>query len=129
MSALRTIRNLDYTVLFVRDMPRMRHFYEETLQLPLHRTLGPQWIEYRLADTTLALTERGMMFDDPASAPGTLRVQLAFRVAPDDVARCEAELQALGVVIERPTTDQPWGHRTLFVRDPDGNVVEFYADL
>jgi catechol 2,3-dioxygenase-like lactoylglutathione lyase family enzyme len=28
-----------------------------------------------------------------------------------------------------PPTDQPWGHRTLFVRDPDGNVVEIYAEI
>ena len=31
-------------------------------------------------------------------------------------------------IISEPT-DQPWGHRTLFVRDPGGNVVEIYADL
>jgi catechol 2,3-dioxygenase-like lactoylglutathione lyase family enzyme len=28
-----------------------------------------------------------------------------------------------------PPTDQPWGHRTLFFRDPDGNVLEIYADI
>jgi catechol 2,3-dioxygenase-like lactoylglutathione lyase family enzyme len=28
-----------------------------------------------------------------------------------------------------PATDQPWGHRTLFFRDPDGNLLEIYADL
>ena len=22
-----------------------------------------------------------------------------------------------------------WGHRTLFFRDPDGNIVEIYADI
>jgi len=25
--------------------------------------------------------------------------------------------------------DQPWGHRTLFFRDPDGNVLEIYAEI
>jgi catechol 2,3-dioxygenase-like lactoylglutathione lyase family enzyme len=28
-----------------------------------------------------------------------------------------------------PPTDRPWGHRTLFFRDPDGNILEIYADL
>jgi lactoylglutathione lyase len=26
-------------------------------------------------------------------------------------------------------TDQPWGLRTLFFRDPDGNVLEIYAEI
>jgi len=34
-----------------------------------------------------------------------------------------------GVALVGEATDQPWGHRTLFFRDPDGNVLEIYADL
>jgi catechol 2,3-dioxygenase-like lactoylglutathione lyase family enzyme len=56
-------------------------------------------------------------------------VQLAFRVAPAQVDRCAEELAAAGVTIESPPTDQPWGHRTLFFRDPDGNVLEIFADV
>jgi catechol 2,3-dioxygenase-like lactoylglutathione lyase family enzyme len=56
-------------------------------------------------------------------------LQLAFRVAPPDVSRCEEELKSAGVAIISPTTDQPWHHRTLFFRDPDGNVLEIYADI
>jgi lactoylglutathione lyase len=26
-------------------------------------------------------------------------------------------------------TDQPFGHRTLFFRDPDGNLLEMFADI
>ncbi len=26
-------------------------------------------------------------------------------------------------------TDQPWGHRTLFFRDPDGSILEVYAEI
>jgi catechol 2,3-dioxygenase-like lactoylglutathione lyase family enzyme len=58
-----------------------------------------------------------------------LSVQLAFRVPPAAVDACASELAAQGVAIVIPPTDQPWGHRTLFVRDPDGNVVEIYAEI
>jgi len=27
------------------------------------------------------------------------------------------------------SNDQPFGHRTLFFRDPDGNVLEIYAEI
>lgn len=129
MKALQTIRQLDYTVLYVRNMEQQRFFYGTVMQFPLRRELGPQWVEFQVGSNVLALTQRGLMFDDPAPPPATLAVQLAFRVAPADVSACERELQECGVAIERTTTDQPWGHRTLFVRDADGNVVEIYADL
>jgi len=28
-----------------------------------------------------------------------------------------------------PLTDHPWGHRTIFFRDPDGNVLEVFAEI
>jgi lactoylglutathione lyase len=123
------IRSIDYTVIYARQMHAMRDFYGMTLNFPLHRELGPQWIEYRVGSNILALTERGLIFDDPAPPVGVLSLQLAFRVAPKEVDSCAAVLAERGVTIVSPPTDQPWGHRTLFFRDPDGNVLEIYAEL
>lgn len=129
MDALSRIRNIDYTVIFARNMPAMRRFYEDVMGFPVDSELGPQWIAYRVGGTLLALTERGLMFDDEATPKGALSLQLAFRVAPKQVDACADALRAAGVEITHPPTDQPWGHRTLFFRDPDGNVLEIYADI
>lgn len=129
MSALRQIRHLDYTIIFARDMPAMRRFYEQVMQLPIHNELGPQWIAYKVGSNILTLTERGLMFDDEPTPRGALSLQLAFRVAPAEVDACAQELAEAGVEIEMSPTNQPWGHRTLFFRDPDGNVLEIYADI
>lgn len=123
------IRSIDYTVIYARQVPAMRDFYGNTLGFPLHRELGPQWVEYRIGSNILALTERGLMFDDPAPPAGVLSLQLAFRVAPKEVDSCAEVLAERGVTILSPPTDQPWGHRTVFFRDPDGNVLEIYADI
>jgi hypothetical protein len=34
-----------------------------------------------------------------------------------------------GVDVLSPPTDQAFGHRTLFFRDPDGNLLEVFADI
>lgn len=128
-SPLKKIRQMDYTIIFARDMPAMRRFYMDVMQFPINRELGPQWIEFRVGSTTLALTERGLIFNDKPTPDGALSLQLAFRVAPKDVDECASALKAAKVKIEFPPTDQPWGHRTLFFRDPDGNVLEIYADI
>jgi catechol 2,3-dioxygenase-like lactoylglutathione lyase family enzyme len=129
MSPLRKIRHLDYTVIFARDMAAMRRFYEEVMEFPVYEELGHGWIAYRVGASLLALTERGMLFDDPAPPAGALSLQLAFRVTPAEVDNCATALAAKGVKIIAPPTDQSWGHRTLFFRDPDGNVLEIYADI
>lgn len=128
-SALQSIRHLDYTVIFARDLPAMRRFYGDTMGFAFHRQLGDSWFEYRVGSCILALTRRGVMFDDPAPPAGALSLQLAFRVPPRQVDECAADLRARGAAIVSEPTDQPWGHRTLFLRDPDGNVLEIYADL
>ena len=60
---------------------------------------------------------------------GTACVQPAFRAAPAEVDSCRRELVAKGVPILAPPTHQPWGYRTLFVADPEQNVVEIYAHI
>jgi lactoylglutathione lyase len=128
--AMRAVRNLDYTILFARDLAAMRKFYGETLGFDHNRELGNFWTEYRIGCNILALTQHGeLLFNDTPPPAGALSVQLAFRVAPAEVLECAAALKAAGVKIEHEPKDQPWGHRTVFFRDPDGNVLEIYAEL
>ena len=129
MGAKLPIRSLDYTIIFARQMAAMREFYGTTLGFSLHRELGPKWVEFRVGSNLLALTERGARFDDPSPPIGVLSLQLAFRVAPGEVASCASLLRERGVTIISGPTDQPFGHRTLFFRDPDGNVLEIYAEI
>jgi catechol 2,3-dioxygenase-like lactoylglutathione lyase family enzyme len=128
-TALGRIRGLDYTVIIARDMPAMRRFYEDVMRFPVERELGPTWIEYRIGSNILTLARPHITKDDAPTPKGAASLQLAFRVPPPDVSRCEEELRAAGVAIVSPATDQPWAHRTLFFRDPDGNLLEIYAEI
>ena len=129
MSALSRIRQIDYTVIFCRDLEAMKRFYGVVLGFPSGRDLSAAWIEFRIGSNILALTQPGKLFQDAPPPHGALSLQLAFRVAPDEVHQCAAELAAKGVAFEMPVTDQSFGHRTLFFRDPDGNVLEIYAEI
>lgn len=126
---MQAIRQLDYTVIFARDLTAMRHFYEKIMRFPVDRTLGEWWIEYRIGSNVLALTQRGPLFQDEPTPKGALSLQLAFRVPPTMVDRCADYLRQHDIDILLPPTDQSWGHRTTFFRDPDGNVLEIYADI
>src|SRR5690349_25039939 len=92
-----SIRAIDYTVIIVRDMTAMRRFYEEILRFPLTRELSAGWIEYQIGGSTLALSRPGRTVKDMPTPKGSASLQLAFRVARDDVDRCAAELVRQGV--------------------------------
>jgi catechol 2,3-dioxygenase-like lactoylglutathione lyase family enzyme len=128
-SAFQAIRAIDYTVIFVRDMAAMRSFYQEILGFPLLRELSPGWIEYRLGDNTLALAKPSLTAADAPTPAGSAALQLAFKVAAPEVDRCADELVRRGVKLLSPPTDRAFGHRTLFFRDPDGNLLEVFAEI
>ena len=126
---LQAIRALDYTILFARDWPAMRKFYTEVMRFELYFEIADNWIEFRVGGNILALAKPGLIVADLPPPAGTASVQLAFRVRREEVDAAEAALRADGVSIVSPATDQRWGHRTMFFRDPDGNLLEIYADI
>jgi len=128
-SAFEAIKAIDYTVIFVRDMTAMRRFYEGVLGFPLLRELSAGWIEYRVGGNTLALARPSRTDTDAPLPVGSASLQLAFKVQAADVDHCADELRQSGVALLEPPTDQPFGHRTLFFRDPDGNVLEVFAEI
>jgi catechol 2,3-dioxygenase-like lactoylglutathione lyase family enzyme len=128
-SAFQAIRAIDYTVVFVRDMAAMRRFYEDILGFPLVRELSPGWIEYQVGGNTLALARPSRTAADASTPRGSAALQLAFKVPTAEVDQCADELARQGVPLLSPPTDQAFGHRTLFFRDPDGNLLEVYAEI
>ena len=128
---LKAIRNLDYVILLCEEIESMRHFYHEVLGFPIYRdeaTGRDRWIEMRVGAVLLTLRYRGRPYDGP-DLPGSAKIQLAFRVTPSEVDTCYTELMSQGVEILEAPRRQDWGHKTLFFKDPEGNILEIYADI
>jgi catechol 2,3-dioxygenase-like lactoylglutathione lyase family enzyme len=128
--SIKQIRNLDYAILLCKKMKETRAFYMDVMGFPIELDRD-NWVSFRVGATLLTLRPRGpsLTSDDGPAVPGSAAVQLAFRVPPPAVDACHAELVAKGVPIIREPTDLPdWRHRTLFFRDPEGNVLEIYAE-
>jgi uncharacterized glyoxalase superfamily protein PhnB len=46
----------------------------------------------------------------------------------EDVDALHTELVSKGVAIDLEPTDQTWGNREMYVKDPDGNSIRFVRD-
>ena len=73
--------------------------------------------------------------ENPSAQISVLRRDATASVVPDvsievdDVDMAHAAAQRLGCEIIHPLTDEPWGVRRFFVRDPDGHVINVLSHI
>lgn len=125
---LTAVKQLTYVILLCEDLERMKAFYTDLLPFTVETDL-PTAVALRAGPVLLGLRKRTRDYDGRGVRPDVPGVQLAFLVEPDEVAVCYEQLKAQGVMILEPPTDQPRGHRTVYFADPEGNVLEVYAEI
>ncbi|WP_394619206.1 VOC family protein [Lentzea sp. JNUCC 0626] len=110
--------------IITTDVARLAAFYERATGTPAEWATD-DFAELKLPAATLAIgsTRTVAMFAAGSAEPEANRsVIIEFLV--DDVDGVHRNLSGVEVVQE-PTT-MPWGNRSLLVRDPDGNLVNFF---
>jgi catechol 2,3-dioxygenase-like lactoylglutathione lyase family enzyme len=125
---LTAVQQLTYVIILCEDLAGMKAFYQELFAFPLV-TESDTSLAFRAGSVLLGLRQRTRDYDGrgvDAASPG---LQLAFLVAPAEVDHCYEQLLAKGVKILDPPTDQPRGHRTVYFADPEGNLLEVYAEI
>lgn len=125
---LTSVQQLNYVIVLCDDLVRMKAFYRDLLAFPVDSE-SPTSLALRAGSVLLGLRQRTRDYDGQGVRPGLPGVQLAFRVAPAEVDLCYEQLLAKGVNIVDPPTDQPRGHRTVYFTDPEGNLLEVYAEI
>ncbi len=105
--------------LLSRSLEDAKGFYGRVLGL--EPVMDHGWI-VTLADPNRPGAQISLMTHDE-TAPVVPRVS----VQVDDVDAAYASAVREGTELIHPLTDEPWGVRRFFVRDPDGNVINVLA--
>ena len=109
--------------------PKTLEFYEPILRLEAKKT-GEDYAEFPTGVGVLAIFSgdaQERYIPGSAEAAKNESVVLQFRVG--DVDQEYRRLQGLVKTWVKPPTTQPWGTRSVYFRDPDGNLVDFYAPV
>jgi uncharacterized glyoxalase superfamily protein PhnB len=111
------------------DVARLAGFYERATGTPA-RWSNENFAELTAGSATLAIASARTV---PLFAPGSARpaandtVIIEFLV--DDVDAVHRNLAGwVEDFVNEPTT-MPWGNRSLLVRDPDGDLVNFFTPV
>ena len=115
--------------VYCQDIARAEAFYgrllclTESYRFPRQGT--PEHIEYRVGDTTIAISSpQGLVSHGmPVATPGH---PFEIGLKTDDVDALVTELAAAGVTILRPPFDSAAGNRVAYIADPEGTWISLY---
>jgi catechol 2,3-dioxygenase-like lactoylglutathione lyase family enzyme len=116
------------------NTPRLAAFYRDVLGFPVKQDLGG-YVEFESPGVRFSICTHQIMSDATAHPSyqqprSGQQLELAFPCEnPQDVDESYQRLIAKGATPITPPADMPWGQRTAFFADPDGNIHELFADL
>ncbi|NLR58130.1 VOC family protein [Chitinophaga polysaccharea] len=123
--------NLSSVRIITADIQRLVPFYEKVTGMTW-TWYTPDFAELRMGQATLAIGTTNTLApfggSKVAVAANNHSAIIEFRVA--DVDKCYEALAGFlaETLVQAPTT-MPWGNRSLLFRDPDGNLVNFFAPV
>jgi catechol 2,3-dioxygenase-like lactoylglutathione lyase family enzyme len=114
--------------IVTRDVAALARFYQRVTGVtPVG---SDEYVELRLGGVRLAIcSETAVRLCGAPRALAAANRSLILDIEVEDVDAERARLD--GVVLDwvlEPTT-QPWGNRSMLFRDPDGNLVNFFAPM
>ena len=118
---------LALVTIVTANLEPMRAFYQEVLRIEPQIYRG-NYVEFAMAAGTLALW-RQSEYETFGIAPmrGAANHSVLIEFEVEDVDGEYARLKGLQMEWLQELTTQPWGHRSFYARDPDGNVLNFYT--
>ncbi len=115
------------TCLITKNVKKLVKFYRSVLKRDAQMS-GEDYAEFHTGVGILAIFSaeaQERYIPGSATAANNNSIILEFRVA--DVDGEYRRLQNVVKIWVKPPTTQPWGTRSIYFRDPDGNLVDFYS--
>lgn len=120
--------NFVSTRIITDDIKRLVHFYERIGLAAKWYTDDFAEISTSIATLAIGSTRTMALFAAGAAVGGQNRsVIIEFQV-PDVDLVYEHLKSVVSEFVQQPTT-QPWGNRSVLVRDPDGNLVNLFTPV
>jgi catechol 2,3-dioxygenase-like lactoylglutathione lyase family enzyme len=120
------MKSLNSVCLITPDVPGLRAFYQSVLDVAAEG--DDVFATFSTSGAALTLfSAHGLEAMVPGLTAGSGAGSSFLEFEVEDVDKDYERLKALNVTVVKPPTTQPWEVRSVWFRDPDGNLVNFYA--
>jgi lactoylglutathione lyase len=120
------IKDVGAIILFVEDLGKSKVFYHQALGLDVEFDDGES-VGFKIEGLTFIVLQvdraRVQLQGEPTATPGAGATAF-LTTFTSDVDALHADLAGRGIHFFQRPTDQPWGMRTAYFKDPDGHVWE-----
>ena len=115
------------TCLITKNVAQLTDFYTQVLQITAKKS-GAEYAEFPTGVGVLAIfSDEAQEKYIPHSAQPAQNKSAILEFQVSDVDLEYARLRSTVTDWVKPPTTQPWGTRSIYFRDPDGNLIDFYA--
>ncbi len=131
--SLLSVHAIDHVAVIARDLEASRHFYQAILGMkPVSRPDFPfpgLWFQAGNTQIHVILQSEESGASGPSNPGGTLTARghhMAF--ALEDCAKAVKQLHSAGIPIAAGPQSRPDGFQQVYIRDPDGYLVELFSE-
>ncbi len=117
---------LSEAAIYTSDLEAAERFYHGVLGLDVISRMEGRGLAFRCGATVLLVFDPARTRVPDAGVPthgATGEGHIAFRIDESELESCRNRLRQFGIAIEAEV-EWPTGGRSLYFRDPAGNVVE-----
>ncbi|MES4906170.1 MULTISPECIES: VOC family protein [unclassified Streptomyces] len=116
------------TALITDNVPALAAFYAAVLDADVEGS--DPFARVAVPGAVLSFfSTQGMESIVPGSMAAAASGGFTLEFQVTDVDARHERLLARGIEILKPPTTQPWGRRSVWLRDPDGNIVNLYQEV
>jgi catechol 2,3-dioxygenase-like lactoylglutathione lyase family enzyme len=120
---------LTHACLITQRLETLRDFYREVLQVE-PQVFQSDYLEFAIGGAILSLYKQESL---DKTVPGAMQaganksVMLEFQVADVDQEYARLKKSQLPIDWVMPPATFPWGNRSIYFRDPEGNMINLYS--
>jgi uncharacterized glyoxalase superfamily protein PhnB len=117
------------TTIITEELERMCDFYQQILQIA-PEIYRDNYVMFTTATATLALWRQSEAEQyGLATMRGAANASVLIEFEVDHVDTAYSRLQRMPIEWVQELRTLPWGQRAFYIRDPEGNVINFHSAI